>query len=279
MGRPIKKSNFGSLAGAGQQVQVLAWAEGDTQARVGFIVRQRSKTSYIVNTTANGGVIGRARLQATTPTAIRQMTLKVFPYGTSAEGTGATATSVMRAKTIAVNVGGTGYTTGNVITVTGGTGTSITATVTATAGAVTGLTLVNLGAYTALPTVTGAATTVAPSGGTGLTVNLTFELGTVNVTAGGQDYQAATAAFTGASTTAATVVITNGSVSGFTFTNRGTYTTVPTIAITSTGTSSTVEYAFNLAQHLVKTFSGNVYKWRSQAEDLQGPGEAHIETA
>jgi hypothetical protein len=113
------------------------------------------------------------------------------------DGSGATATAV--AKVVAIAIGdaaGTGYANGDTITVTGGTGTSATATVTTGADDTipASLTLVNAGAYTALPTLDEAATTNDGSGDDALTVDLTMGVGAITVTAAGSDYTSAAVA-------------------------------------------------------------------------------------
>ena len=276
--KPLNKKLFGALATAGQQIQVSAWVPGDSQARLGSIVKQKSTHGYIVDTTLAGGAIGRCSLVNTTAAAAGQMTVKVFPFG-APEGSGATLGSVhMRVKTIAVNFGGTtGYTTGDIITVTGGTGTKATATVTANAGVITGLALLNPGDYTVLSATTAAATTVAPAGGDNTaTVNVTFEVLSVGVTAGGLDYNAVTITF-GAGAATATGTVVGGAVTDVVLVNRGSYTTIPTVALAVVSTA-VVEYASKIATHLVYTFLDNVYKWLPQGNAIVA-GQANIETA
>jgi hypothetical protein len=77
--------------------------------------------------------------------------------------------------TVAVNAGGTGYTVGDIVTVSGGTFDTAARVrvLTAPAGVVATVRLWDSGAYTVDPTLTGAATTGGT--GTGLTLNLTME--------------------------------------------------------------------------------------------------------
>lgn len=75
----------------------------------------------------------------------------------------------------AVNAGGSGYAVEDVLTVVGGTGTAATFRVAqVSSGAVTDVELLDPGLYSTLPAATGAATTVAPAGGSGCTLDLTF---------------------------------------------------------------------------------------------------------
>ncbi len=235
MGRPINKRILGLLATAGQQLQCTAWVAGDSQARTGSVIAQKGVNKY--NVTTSGGT-SKCALVNTTAAAAGQMTVKVLPYGIS-QGAGATATASLRVATIAVNAGGTGYSVNDVITVTGGTGTSATATVaTVSGGVITGLTLTSAGNYTALPSATGAATTVAPSGGTGATVNLTFQLGNITVTAGGADYVVAPVVSFSAGIGTATATIVNGVVTAVAVGTRGTYAAIPTVTLTATSSGS-----------------------------------------
>jgi hypothetical protein len=106
---------------------------------------------------------------------------------------------------VAINNGGTGFVAGDVgkvYTVTGGTGTSATVTIaTVSAGACTVVTLTTGGDYTALPSVTGCATTGASgSVGIGLTLDLNFRVKNVTLTALGAGYQTTPTITIGAST-------------------------------------------------------------------------------
>ena len=91
------------------------------------------------------------------------------------------------AVTATINNAGTGYSSGNSITVVGGTGTAATYTVTAVSGAVTVLTATNFGgAYVTLPTTLSAAATATTGSGIGLTLDLitTTTLGASSIITG-----------------------------------------------------------------------------------------------
>jgi hypothetical protein len=116
---------------------------------------------------------------------------------TDSTGSGSGATATATAKVVTFTVGsaldadaGTGYANGDVIKVDGGTGTSANATVTTGASntSVASLTVVNGGAYTVLPSLTGEATIAETGSGSGLLVDLTMGLGSVTVTASGNNY-------------------------------------------------------------------------------------------
>lgn len=118
-----------------------------------------------------------------------------------AAGSGATALAVMGAQSAAVVAGGTGGAPGAVtLTGTTGTGTKFQATGTINGGGVlTGPLVVTVtGAYSAMPTSL-AAEPVTGGGLTGATVSLVMEVESINVTAGGDGYQAGdvSAALTG----------------------------------------------------------------------------------
>ena len=121
----------------------------------------------------------------------------VMPTAVIADANGSSATTSTRMKVITFTVGsvldadaGTGYANGDVIKVNGGTGTSANATVTTGAAntSVASLAVVNAGLYSALPTLTGAATTAETGVGSGLKVDLSMGLASVLVTAAGSGY-------------------------------------------------------------------------------------------
>jgi phosphotransferase system HPr-like phosphotransfer protein len=107
---------------------------------------------------------------------------------TTAGGVQATATVTnMFASGVTVQSGGTGYTVGNVLTVSGGTPqTAVQLTVsTVSGGVITAVTVSNAGAYTALPT-----NPVSVTGGTGsgATFNLTWAVIAFTITNAGSGY-------------------------------------------------------------------------------------------
>ena len=119
----------------------------------------------------------------------------------STDSTGATATVHMQVTNdaggqtgcigLSINDGGSGYNVGDVITITGGTGTPANATVaTVNSGAVTSLTLGQAGDYTVLPSTTACATTTNGSG-VNLTVDINFEVKSIIINEGVNDFQVA----------------------------------------------------------------------------------------
>lgn len=109
------------------------------------------------------------------------------------QGSGASYDQIIyKAVGITVANAGVDYRVGDIISVVGGTGTAATATVTGVNanGGITALLLSNPGAYSALPLLTGASTTVIPGGGVGATVNLSMGISGVTVLSGGSGYVA-----------------------------------------------------------------------------------------
>lgn len=105
-------------------------------------------------------------------TALATMNL-AFVGTTSDPITATRKTALDGASSATVQAGGSGYTDGDVLTLVGGTGTAATFTASVTAGAVTGVTLLTAGSYSVTPS-NPVATTAAPPGGTGCTLNVTY---------------------------------------------------------------------------------------------------------
>ena len=132
---------------------------------------------------------------------------------TTAGGVQATATVTnMFAAGVTIAGGGTGYTAGNVLTVSGGTPqTAVQLTVsTVSAGVITGVTISTAGAYTALPT-----NPVSVTGGTGsgATFNLTWSVIGFTITNAGSGYvEQPTVTFSGGGGSGAAAYATVGSI-------------------------------------------------------------------
>ena len=102
-------------------------------------------------------------------------------------GSGAVLSVNAGVEAVEVSVGGTGYTVGDTLTLAGDSGTPATFTVTGVAaGVVTGVSVTSAGSVTA----TGGATnrTVSGGSGTGCKLDITYQLATVTVVAGGAGY-------------------------------------------------------------------------------------------
>lgn len=106
-------------------------------------------------------------------------------------GSGASATAVIGIGSSALTAAGTGYTVGDILTLSGGTFTTpakLQVTTIGTSGAITGFSIYNFGNYTAAP-----ANPVSVTGGFGsaATFTITWSVISVTVTAGGSGYLAA----------------------------------------------------------------------------------------
>lgn len=125
-----------------------------------------------------------------------------------------------------VNNAGTGYSTGDILSVTGGTGITSTLRVSSVnlSGSVLSVSIVNPGEYTSLPSSVNVATSVAPSGGTSCTLNLTFGIKSISISDNGTNYISAPRVIINTNTgtgAEAYATIYGGSVSGIVVTNPG----------------------------------------------------------
>ena len=136
---------------------------------------------------------------------------------------------------------------------------------------VNGLTVLNAGNYTALPSspvsFTGSAL------GTGATANLVWSVNSVTVTAAGSGYEIAPAVSFNPVGATATSTLSGGGVSRVTVGTGGSYTAIPTINIAETLTSVS---AYKLTDRIVYTYNGNQYEWAFTGITLPGYGWAHI---
>lgn len=110
------------------------------------------------------------------------------------QGSGASSGTVTyTCVTATVSSTGQDYRVGDILSVIGGIGTATTIRVTDVDnnGSVLSVSVANGGNYSSLPSVSGVSTTVAPGGGQGCTVNLSFGVATVAVSSVGTGYIAA----------------------------------------------------------------------------------------
>lgn len=158
-------------------------------------------------------------------------------------GVNATAGDIaFKAVAVSVAAPGIDYRVGDILSVNGGTGTAATATVisVSTNGAVNGVSLGNPGSYTALPSLSAAATTVQPGGGAGCTLNLVMGISSIAVGTGGTGYIAAPVV-TIDGNAEATAIISAGRLIGFNVTNSGSgYTSAPSVTLTSGGGATAI---------------------------------------
>lgn len=200
MGRPIKKSYFGSVEGAGiggegissiavgganagyTEVPVLQIAAPDLAGGIQAVARAHMAVEGIVNFFA--GNSGYEPGQVLT-----------LAGGTGTQGT--ITVDATKVSTVTLAAGGDGYAVNDVVEVDDGIA-STKAQIIITAiddqgagtGPATAIEIVGVNSYTSNPTLIGSTTTaVAPSTGLGLTVDLTMNIDLASLTTGG-DYTA-----------------------------------------------------------------------------------------
>ena len=184
MGRPLNKKYFGNRNIGSASVTT------DNGIGGGFV-------SSVTITTA-GSYLG-----ASQPTVTFSA-----PDKAALGGVTATGTTVMEVLSAVATAGGTGYSVGDVLTVTYGGQTATFTVATLSTTAVATVTPLARGTFTA--TTTGAkSTTVAPAGGSGATLTLTYRVKDITITEQGSGYtDAADAAITfSGGTGAATAVL------------------------------------------------------------------------
>ena len=129
----------------------------------------------IANTTSGGGYTDSP-------------TVQIVPKGNGAMA----GTVTYMVVGITIDNSGSDYHIGDILSAVGGAGTAATAVVTEVdvAGSILSISLSNSGAYTVLPVLAGASTSVMPGGGSGATVNLTMGIKSIALADGGVDYTA-----------------------------------------------------------------------------------------
>jgi len=117
---------------------------------------------------------------------------------TGANTTQATALANGTVVSATITNAGTGYAVGNTFTATAGTGTSAVLTITTVDGNgnVTAVSITTAGDYTVLPTLTNNPFTSNTGSGTGFTANLAIGVGSTQITAAGEAYEANSVAVT-----------------------------------------------------------------------------------
>ena len=203
---------------------------------------------------------------ATTTLTCTIPTLDPTPFISFSGGTGgtsATATVASGAVTsIAVNSGGSGYTSAPEVFLTGGGGTGATATATISGGVVTGITITNAGSgYTSAPTVTfaggGGSPSAVPIVSGGVVTGYTL-------TSGGSGYTTAPTVFistngSGSGATA-TATVSSGSVTSLSIGAGGSsYTNTPVITISGQTTidTTTITNDDTVTYNETDTYTGN----------------------
>lgn len=141
---------------------------------------------------------------------------------------------------------------------------------------VKGLSVVNNGDYTSAPSnpvaLSGSAT------GTGASANIAWQVASVKVTNGGSNYAAVNVAFSGTGGASAIGKINAGSLSTVIVEAAGNgYTNIaPTVSVTPI---NTVEYAQEIRNRTVTTFSNNTWEWSMTGEPLTQSNQATIRSA
>jgi hypothetical protein len=234
-----------------------AAATANMIATVASVTVTNGGTGYTTAPTATssgGGGSGASYRPKLTATTVDTVTLAasgsnytgvpavVFTTPTGHTGSGATAAASMGLDSISnITNGGTGYTVGDLLTLSGGTSTTagMLQVTSVSGGVITGAVISVAGTYTSLPT-----NPVAVTGGTGsgATFSLLWKIASVAVTAGGTNYSTApTVAFSGgggsgAGATAATVATSVGSVTVVTIGSG--YSSAPILAFAGGGGGS-----------------------------------------
>lgn len=170
----------------------------------------RGPSQYVVATLAKG--IGAINV---TNAGTGYTSIPTVGFTGGGGGSGATAVAIMKALTVSVAGGGSGYNVGDTVTLAGGTNTQpIVLTVsTVSAGVITAVTITTAGKYSALPTNPVSQATTSGSG-TGATFSIdTWGVDSVRITASGTGYTSApTVSFTGGAGSGAAATAVVGSV-------------------------------------------------------------------
>lgn len=180
-------------AATGTSVQTVAVGSGGTGYTVGDILTLTTGTftvaAQVEVTSVSGGVVDGVRMYNA-----GVYTVAPSSPGATSGGTGSSATITVTSASNgwvvqrdngreitsvdSVAGGGTGYSVDDIITLDGGVGTAATIRVTAVSGdVVTGASVETVGDYDVPPTDPVAQASVAPTGGSGATFNLTFQDG------------------------------------------------------------------------------------------------------
>lgn len=289
MGRPLKKSYFGSASVNGESIAsiTIGGVNNAYIAKPNFTVAAPTLPLGVTATTlVHMGVVGITNFTAGTSgyaagqtltltggtgtagtltvstTRVNTTTLVDRGVGyaptnllTLATGTGTAATATVtttQVKTVLWTASGTGFAPGaSVQTIATGVGTSATVTVTADgAGAVTGVAFLTAGSYTTNPTLTG----VAVSGGAAdLVIDITMEIGTITGPTGYGSYTVNPTLTAGATTgagTGATITVTMGALTAAVAT-AGDYTVLPVDVTIVPATGGGTGALFNLTFKVV----------------------------
>ena len=195
--------------------------------------------------------------------------------------TAATGVALMTAINASISAGGTGYSVGEVITLSGSsTPVFVQITTTGIGGAVTGLTIVSPGSYSS---ITGTLSQVSTTGsGTGLIVGISWGLGTIQFTPG-VDYETVpTVTITGGAPgvpgTASATLSSTGTVKAITVGSVGFgYTSNPSVVISGGGGAgasftASVNTSTGVIKEIIVTNPGSGYVSAPTAALVGGGG-------
>ena len=136
----------------------------------------------------------------------------------------------------------------------------------------------NIGDYTTLPANPVTLSTGA-GGGTGATINVTYQVSSVQVTNGGSGFtpgNEASVTFGTGNASAIGVVNAAGSVTSVTVTNGGSgYVARPTVTIAPLSTPTLAAQIFD---NTVTNFTGQTWSWLPNGYQLPGPAWANLNT-
>jgi hypothetical protein len=154
-------------------------------------------------------------------------------------GVGFSGQVLMSIDTLTINLSGTNYLPGDIITITGGTFVEpaqyeVLSTTAGSFGSVISLRQLTSGVYTALPGSSNVVVSSNSEFGQGLTVDLTYKVNSVNVLDSGSGYGLVSVRIVGGSGTGAFGIadIVGGSVQSITITDQGSgFTTLPNVVV------------------------------------------------
>lgn len=132
------------------------------------------------------------------------------------------------------------------------------------------------GVFSVLPA--NPVATTSNGTGTGATLNVGWGVSNVVVTNGGSDFDTgAVVVFNPAGAAATTTVNAAGSITSVSVTNPGpAVTAVPTVTLQAPGQ---IEYANEIRNLTVRTFTGNSYSWVNSTQPLTASNQAQIQTS
>ena len=176
-------------------------------------------------------------------------TLALAPFASPASGVGFSGAVRMSIDTAIINIVGSNYFPGDILTINGGTiapgggaaSIEVLTTVT-TPGAIATYRIKSTGAYSVLPGSVSVGTLITTSGapvaigaiGVDATFDLTYKVNSVSITSGGSGYSLVSVRITGGGGSGAfgTAFVSGGIVTGITITDQGSgFTSIPTLTV------------------------------------------------